>query len=184
MGEPLPKTQNQISFRGHAIECRIYAEDPANNFLPSSGRILALEEPHIPGIRVDSGIRAGSEVSVFYDPILSKIIASADTRTAAIRKMRDALGQYVLLGVATPIEMLRDILAHPEFVAGRLSTHFIDDHMPAWTTPQPTDSQLAGALLAASRTTASANVSKDGMPQGIASPWLTLGRWQIGPESN
>ena len=123
----------QIRVRGHAVECRVYAEDAARGFLPSSGTIRLLEEPLIPGVRVDSGIRRGSEVSVYYDPILSKVIACGEDRAAAIRKLRGALEQYVLLGVAAPLEMLRDILGHGEFAAGNLSTHFLDDHFPDWT---------------------------------------------------
>jgi acetyl-CoA carboxylase biotin carboxylase subunit len=179
-GERLPKTQNELNWRGHAIECRIYAEDPAQNFLPSAGKILVLEEPHIPGVRVDSGIREGSEVSVFYDPILSKVIAYSDTRAGAIRKMGKELEQYVLLGVATPIELLRDILEHPEFQAGRLSTHFLDDHLPNWKPGKATDEDLACALAAALR--AQTTVAKMGgdTKAGVPSPWMSLGAWQIG----
>jgi acetyl-CoA carboxylase biotin carboxylase subunit len=179
-GERLPRSQAEISARGHAIECRIYAEDPANNFLPSSGRILALEEPHIPGVRIDSGIRTGSDVSVYYDPILSKIIARADDREHAIEKMQSALDNYVLLGVATPVELLRDVLNHPEFRKGNLSTHFLDDHLPNWKPQPPSSDLLACALYAAMHapaggTTASANGAKAGVP----SPWQSLGQWQI-----
>jgi 3-methylcrotonyl-CoA carboxylase alpha subunit len=178
-GEPLPKTQKDLTFRGHAIECRIYAEDPAHGFLPSSGRIVALEEPHIPGVRVDSGIYEGCEVPVFYDPILSKVIAFAPTRETAIRKMRTALSQYVLLGVAAPIEILCDILDHPEFAAGRLSTHFLTDHFLDWKPSPPSEGQVAGALLAATRAAAPGAATGDAAPRGQPSPWLTLGSWQI-----
>lgn len=182
-GEPLPKTQEQITFRGHAIECRVYAEDPANGFLPSSGKILALEEPHIPGVRIDSGIREGVEVSVFYDPILSKVISNADDREGAIRKMREVLDRYVVLGVATPLQILRDILAHDEFVAGNLSTHFIDDYFADWKPQPPAALDLAAALLAASRAASGLAVNTgNGTQPGIASPWQTIGSWQIAAE--
>jgi acetyl-CoA carboxylase biotin carboxylase subunit len=178
-GEPLPKTQDQIVFRGHAIECRIYAEDAARNFMPSSGRVLALEEPLLPGVRVDSGIRAGSEVSVYYDPILSKVIAMADTRDGAIRKMREALANYVLMGVASPVEMLREILAHQEFAAGNLSTHFLDENMPDWTPTAAPENELLMALTAASfakSAPASGTAAASNVPQSL---WQTLGSWQI-----
>jgi acetyl-CoA carboxylase biotin carboxylase subunit len=178
-GEKLPKTQAQIHSRGHAIECRIYAEDAAHNFLPSSGTVLALEEPHIPGVRVDSGIREGAEVSVYYDPILSKVIAFGDTRERAIRKMREALKQYVLLGVSTAMELMRDVLAHPEFVAGNLSTHFLDEHLKDWHPSTPDDAELACALVAATKATTKRAAATNGEPRGVPSPWLTLGGWQI-----
>jgi len=179
-GEKLPKSQDQIAFRGHALECRIYAEDPRAGFLPSSGKILALDEPHIPGVRIDSGIREGMDISVYYDPILSKVISFSDDRNGAIRKMREALDRYVLLGVSTPIEILRDILSHPEFVAGNLSTHFIDDHFADWKPSAHDGADLAAALLVATRaTTGMAAASTNGDRPGIPSPWQSLGSWQI-----
>jgi acetyl/propionyl-CoA carboxylase alpha subunit len=178
-GEPLPKKQNEIHSRGHSMECRIYAEDPGNNFLPSSGKILVLEEPHIPGVRVDSGIREGSEVSVFYDPILSKVIATAENRERAIEKMLVALNQYVLLGVASPIEMLRDILLHKEYRAGNLSTHFLDKHFPDWKPSQPNADELSAALFASTRAPSSATAKGTQVHSGISSPWQTIGAWQI-----
>jgi len=178
-GEPLPKRQEEIHFRGHAIECRIYAEDPAHGFLPSSGRILALEEPHLPGLRVDSGIREGSDVSVYYDPILSKVIAGAATREAAIRKMCVALENYVLLGVASPIELLRDILSHPEFQKGRLSTHFLEDHLPDWKPRAAEDSELAAALWAATRAPRLGSQPVEVAGTATPSPWQVLGHWKI-----
>ncbi len=177
-GERLPKLQAEIQPRGHAIECRIYAEDPADGFLPSSGRIVALEEPHIPGVRIDSGIRQGTEVSVFYDPILSKVIAWSTTRAEAIAKMRAALDQYVLLGVANPFPFLRDILDHPAFATGELSTHFVDDYFKHWKLPQPSESALAAALFAASRA-GSAVVSNGAKPENAQTPWTRLGAWSI-----
>ena len=179
-GDTLPRKQGEIRARGHAIECRIYAEDPAHNFLPSSGKVLVLEEPHIPGVRVDSGIRAGSDVSVYYDPILSKVIATADTRDHAIEKMQSALDNYVLLGVATPVELLRDVLNHPEFRRGNLSTHFLDDHLPNWKPTPPSEHEFAVALYAATRAqTESVSNGTNGAPAGIPSPWNSLGAWQI-----
>lgn len=179
-GEKLPRKQADIISRGHAIECRIYAEDPANNFLPSSGKILVLEEPHIPGVRIDSGIRAGSEVSVFYDPILSKVIVRADTREHAIEKMQSALDNYVLLGVATPVDLLRDVLSHEEFRKGNLSTHFLDDHLPNWKPQPPSREELAAALYAAIHAPVNGmGASSNGVKAGVPSPWQSLGAWQI-----
>jgi len=178
-GEKLPKTQEEISFRGHSIECRVYAEDPANNFLPSSGKILALEEPQAPGVRVDSGVLDGSDVPVYYDPILSKVITYSDTRDQAVRKMLAALQEYVILGVRTPIELLVDVLNHPEFQQGNLTTHFLNDHLPDWTPRKPEADELVRALLAASRSRAQVQGSVNGAAPGILSPWVSLGHWEI-----
>jgi acetyl-CoA carboxylase biotin carboxylase subunit len=171
-GAPLPKRQADIVHRGHAIECRIYAEDPANGF-------LMLEEPHIPGVRVDSGIREGSEVSVYYDPILSKVIAHADTRAQAICKLRAALNSYVLLGVATPLALLQDVLDHPEFGRGNLSTHFLPDHFPEWQPPLPSQAELATALAAAAQTKAERSAGEATAVTSATTPWHSLGHWRI-----
>ncbi len=177
-GGKLPKTQDQIRPFGHAIECRIYAEDPANGFLPSSGKILALEEPHIPNVRIDSGIREGSEISVYYDPIMSKVIVWAETREAAIDKMIAALDQYVLLGVAHPVPLLKDVLLHSAFQSGNLSTHFIDDHFIGWKPAAPDNTRLAAALLSASLSVSASKIVIPGI-QKAPSPWTSIGGWRI-----
>lgn len=183
-GETLPKTQNEISFRGHSVECRIYAEDPANGFLPSSGKIQVLEEPHMPGIRIDSGIREGADVPVYYDPILAKVISYGVDRAAALRRIRSALTNYVLLGVATPIELLQDVLRHPEFQAGNLSTHFLDDYLPNWK-PNPLEGEeLAAMLLVAARAPRVAAPLPYGQQAGIPSLWSSIGAWHIAGEGN
>ncbi|MBU0692554.1 acetyl-CoA carboxylase biotin carboxylase subunit [bacterium] len=182
-GEELPKKQVEIHFRGHAIECRIYAEDPANQYLPSSGKILVLEEPQSPGVRVDSGIRQGSDVSVYYDPILSKVTTYSDTRERAIQKMLSALNHYILLGVRTPIELLKDVLRHPEFKSGNLTTHFLNDHLPGWKPASPDKKELARALFAASQAAAASQAKSNGGVPVMQTPWQTLGSWEIAKES-
>jgi 3-methylcrotonyl-CoA carboxylase alpha subunit len=125
-GEQLPFDQASLSQRGHAIECRIYAEDPAQGFLPQAGRLLMYREPAGPGIRIDSGVVEGGEVSVFYDPLLAKLIVSAETRSTAIARADAALQRYIVLGVRTNVAFLRALLRHPQFVAGALHTGFLD----------------------------------------------------------
>ena len=115
-GEPLPFTQASLSQRGHAIECRIYAEDPAQGFIPQAGPILLYREPQGPGIRIDSGVKAGSEVSVHYDPMLAKLIVHASNREEARRRAINALREYAILGIRTNIPFLLQILEHPQFV--------------------------------------------------------------------
>ncbi len=125
-GEPLPFTQNDIQIRGHAIECRIYAEDPSNGFMPSPGRITRLLQPGGPGIREDCGIYEGWVVPMDYDPMLSKLIAFAPTRDLAIARMLRALDEYVIGGIRTNLGLFRRILADADFRAARIDTGYLD----------------------------------------------------------
>jgi acetyl-CoA carboxylase biotin carboxylase subunit len=128
-GEALPWTQQALSQRGHAIECRIYAEDPAAGFLPQAGRLLLYQEPSGPGIRVDAGVVEGGEVPVTYDPMLAKLTVHAETRPLAIDRAIAALRQYPVLGIRTNIAFLIRVLDHPAFRAGDVHTGFIDEHL-------------------------------------------------------
>jgi acetyl-CoA carboxylase biotin carboxylase subunit len=125
-GEKLPFTQEEIKLRGHAIECRIYAEDPDNNFFPSPGKITKLLQPSGPGIREDTGVYEGWKVPLDYDPMLSKLIAYAPDREAALARMRRALDEYFIGGIKTNLPLFRRILEHPDFVAARLDTGLLD----------------------------------------------------------
>ncbi len=178
-GEAIPFTQSEIHPRGHAIECRIYAEDPAKDFLPSSGKILGLEEPQGPGVRCDSGLREELDISVHYDPILSKVITFGENRQQAIDRMRRALADYVILGVATPIPLLRDILEHPAFLAGDLSTHFLEHHFAGWKVPPPGPAIEEAALMAALLVRSAPKSSDGALPRERPTPWQTIGPWEI-----
>jgi len=127
-GKPLAHTQDSVEFSGHAIECRVCAEDPANAFLPSTGRLQYVRPPQGPGIREDRGYEQGSDVSVYYDSLLAKVVAWAPSRTAAIERMRRALQEYRIIGVTTNISMLLSLLEHPAFARGELSTDFVHRH--------------------------------------------------------
>jgi acetyl-CoA carboxylase biotin carboxylase subunit len=135
-GEPLSFAQNDIQQRGHAIECRIYAEDPAQNFLPSIGEITVYQPPSGPGVRVDDGIVSGTAVTPYYDPMLAKVITWGRSREEAIGKMVQALRQTILLGVTTNIPYLLDILQETTFLDGQTSTNYLQIHLPDWQ-PQP-----------------------------------------------
>jgi acetyl-CoA carboxylase biotin carboxylase subunit len=136
-GERLWLGGHDLSQRGHAIECRVYAEDPANNFFPSVGKIEVAREPARPGVRVDAGVTAGDEVSLHYDPMIAKVIAHAETRPDAIRKMDLALAEYDLAGdVTTNLPFLRAVLAHPAFARGETTTNFIEEHLRDWKPPR------------------------------------------------
>lgn len=151
-GESLPLTNNQITRRGHAIECRISAEDVYQNFMPSIGTIRDLREPHGENIRVDSSLYAGMPVTLYYDPMLAKVITWGETRDTAIRTMLDALDGCHIAGISTTIPFCRFVLRHPAFVSGEYSTGFVNEH---WSDAQPSIEpdfqQLAAA--AAIRTT-------------------------------
>jgi acetyl-CoA carboxylase, biotin carboxylase subunit len=125
-GEKLPLAQEDISVRGHAIELRIYAEDPDNNFFPSPGRITRLISPSGPGVRRDSGMYEGWEVPLEYDPLLAKLIGYGETREMAIDRLRRALVEYFVGGIKTNIPLFRRILLHPDFRAGNIDTGFLD----------------------------------------------------------
>ena len=125
-GEPLPFSQQTLSQRGHAIECRIYAEDPSQGFIPQAGTLLLYSEPQGPGVRVDSGVRKGSDVSVHYDPMLAKLIVTGATREEARRRAIAALRSYAILGIRTNIPFLLKVLEHPQFVAAKIDTRFLD----------------------------------------------------------
>jgi acetyl-CoA carboxylase biotin carboxylase subunit len=128
-GEPFPFTQSHFTQRGHAIECRVYAEDPANGFLPSTGKLLQYTEPRGPGIRVDSGFTAGNEVTHFYDPLLAKLIVHAEDREAAIQRMLAALQEFVVHGVITNIDFLQTVLSHPDFANGQVTTRWVENNL-------------------------------------------------------
>ena len=141
-GEPLPFEQEELRQRGHAIECRLYAEDPANHFFPSIGTLALFRLPVGPGVRVDAGIETGSEISPYYDPMLAKIITWGQDRQEAVRKMRLALQNTVVLGVTTNITYLLSILQNPHFLNGQTPTNFLDQHMADWQPEALNDEEL------------------------------------------
>jgi len=178
-GEPLPLRQEELVQRGHAIECRVYAEDPENGFLPSAGKILFSREPAGPGVRVDTGIYSGYTVPVHYDPILSKVIVQAETRVEAIERMKLALKEYPILGIKTIVPYLLAILDHPDFIAGNTFTDFIERNLKGWS-PAPAREEILGpALVAAALATERRAASPAADGPVLPSPWEALGRWEI-----
>jgi acetyl-CoA carboxylase, biotin carboxylase subunit len=125
-GERLPFAQHDVQIRGHAIECRVYAEDPDNNYFPSPGKITLLLQPSGPGIRRDSGMYEGWTVPMDYDPLLAKLIGYGSDRDQAISRVTRALGEYFVGGIKTNISLFRRILRHPDFRAAKLDTGFLD----------------------------------------------------------
>lgn len=179
-GGTLPWKQEELSQRGHAIQARIYAEDPANGFLPAAGPLLHLQEPVGPGIRVDSGVQEGVAVPVHYDPIMAKVIAYGPDRESARLRLIHALEHYVALGVPTSAPFLRDVLAHDAFRDGQTFTDFIPTYFEGWKPELDGIKEIAlGAATVLPEKKQTAVVGEDGTAQ-LASPWATLGSWRIG----
>ena len=182
-GMKLTLKQEDLIQRGHAIECRIYAEDPSNGFLPSIGTLERVESPTGPNVRNDTGIYAGMEVTPYYDPMLSKLVVSSESREESINKMIWALSRYVVLGVTTNIPFLQKVLSHKEFKAGNITTHFIDNYFKDWTIAKEGLPIAAIVSLAVydsmhSRTQETVRY-KESDPH---SPWKHVGRWRMGVE--
>ena len=184
-GRALPWTQDDLTSQGHAIECRIYAEDPANGFMPSLGKILLLNEPSGPGIRIDSGIRQGDEVTMYYDPMIAKLSVHAGSRRNAIDRAVGALKQYAVLGVTTNVEYLITILQEGRFADGDFHTGFLEEELPDWQSNLDADDDLAMAVAAVAEHTRLSSGSASGSegagarPQAVATPWSSLGRFRL-----
>jgi acetyl-CoA carboxylase biotin carboxylase subunit len=154
-GEPLQWRQDSLTQRGHAIEVRVYAEDPANNDFPQAGPLLLYREPSMPGIRIDSGVYEGGEVSVHYDPLIAKLIADGETRDIARRRAIEALRSYPILGIRTNIAFLIEVLTHPRFVSGDIDTRFLEaeGNTLRAAAPVPPEALEVAAALRAPTTT-------------------------------
>lgn len=183
-GEPLPLSQDQLTQRGHALECRVYAEDPFQQFLPSTGWLHYYQEPSAPGLRIDSGVEAGGEVTVHYDPMLSKVITTGPTRQAAIDAMQWALSHYPVLGVMTNHALLLAILKHPQFVAGTFDTHFLTQFPPVDLLDQERQTLDTGGMMAlgaaltqvaSGATLASGTMGDPATAMPTHTPWQSLG---------
>jgi acetyl-CoA carboxylase biotin carboxylase subunit len=148
-GEAIPFTQDEITWEGHAIECRITSEDPGNSFLPSTGRIGNLTIPTGPGVRWDGGIATGVEVGLFYDPMLAKLIVHAPTRIEAIERMKRALLELRVEGVDTSVPFHLRVMDEPDFRAGRLDIRYLENHETELLAPSVDDATIRAVALAA-----------------------------------
>jgi acetyl-CoA carboxylase biotin carboxylase subunit len=182
-GASLPFAQADLHQRGHAIECRLYAEDPHSGFLPSVGRILRFSAPMAPGVRFDSGVRMGDEITIHYDPMIAKVIVHDRTRSDAIARMQAALNQTVILGVTSNLEFLRSLLAHPAFAAGTVDTTFIERHLDDLVVSQPTPPDAVWMAAALEDLAASGSMLVSGAPASPAggfSPWSRSDGFRLG----
>jgi acetyl-CoA carboxylase biotin carboxylase subunit len=188
-GERLPWTQYALAQRGHSIEARVYAEDPSQNFVPQAGPLLLYREPRMPGVRVDSGVAEGGEVTVYYDPLMAKVIATAETRELARQRLIAALRAYPILGIRTNIPFLLRVLDHPRFVAGDIDTGFLDGE--GGTLAQAPESQvppfvrvvleqrqaIARRSIVESRESQKTTDSRPGAYN--KDPWVRLKEWRV-----
>ncbi|MDE1886699.1 MAG: acetyl/propionyl/methylcrotonyl-CoA carboxylase subunit alpha [Gammaproteobacteria bacterium] len=167
-GEPLPLTQNQIKQHGHAIEVRLYAENAAKGFLPVTGRIEAFAIPGQAFARVDTGVRSGDEIGIFYDPMIAKISVSGKDRAEAVSRLREALAHTAVFGMVANLPLLRGIARHPEFAAGRFDTGFIERELNTLLArPAPTPAAMAAAVI-----------SKLAGQNAVTGPWRADG-WRV-----
>ncbi len=152
-GEKLPFTQDELKITGHAIEVRVYAEDPANNFLPDIGTLTTYRPPQGPGVRVDDGFEEGMTIPIYYDPMIAKLITYGSTREEAINRMERAIDDYAISGVETTLGFCRYVMGHKAFRSGKYDTHFVRDHFtPAVLEGHDAEEAMAAALVAASIT--------------------------------
>lgn len=179
-GAPLSFRQEDVDWQGHAIECRIYAEDPANNFFPSPGTIRHLQEPSGPGIRIDSGVTRLSEVSIHYDPMIAKLAVWGRTRDEAIKRLRRALDEYEVSGITTTLSFFREVVKDGEFVEGRLDTGFIarfNERRTANGPVEPSQVEVDLAAIAAALSYSSRRKTSSHNSSGASmSRWKLAGR--------
>jgi acetyl-CoA carboxylase biotin carboxylase subunit len=185
-GEKLPFTQEELSISGHSIEARIYAEDPDNNFVPSPGEIVVYRPAAGPGIRIDSGVYQGARVTVFYDPMVAKLVVWGRDRQEAIERLRRALREFVVKGIKTSIPFHQKVMEHPVFLAGKYDTGFIDQHLAGGKgDPRPVgddtrEARRVGFMMAAiaayRRDKARAAAATAVTPGAGADPWKAFAR--------
>ena len=181
-GEPLPLEQDGLAIDGHAIEVRLYAEDPARDYRPSTGTLHHLRQPQAgPGVRVDTGVREGDAISIYYDPMIAKLITHGATRADALRRMAAALAQYEVAGVQTNLDLLRAVIASEGFAAGAFDTGYLVKHPTLLGADKPAAplaalAVAAASLLARRGADAAAAAGRRADPH---SPWATVSAWRL-----
>jgi acetyl-CoA carboxylase biotin carboxylase subunit len=175
-GEPLPWESDSLRQRGHAIEARVYAEDPSDNFLPQAGPLLVYAEPRAPGVRIDSGVVEGSTISVYYDPLIAKVIATADTRDHAIARLAAALRGFPILGIRTNIPFLIRLLDDPRFGRAEIDTGFLDREIPSLL--DDGDAEMPPWVTAAIDADEGEQPRSSAAQPGLSDPWQRLAGWR------
>jgi 3-methylcrotonyl-CoA carboxylase alpha subunit len=185
-GEPLPCTQDQLNIKGHAFEARIYAEDPEHDFLPSTGRLTVLQAPLETGhVRIDSGVTQGDEISVFYDPMITKLVVWDIDRERALERLIQALSEYKIAGVTTNIPFLYNLASSQAFRRGDVNTGFIEEHEDEIFHRRQADLDYAAPLAAQAILAARKNTAQDLAEQSNEpnSPWHLVNHWRISDNS-
>jgi len=173
-GRPLPFTQDGVAITGHAIECRVYAEDPQQDYLPQTGTVTTLAEPDLPGLRIDGSLYAGAAVTPYYDPLLAKVIAQGATRDEAIARMQAALAGYRIGGIVTNLPQLRAIVATDAFRAGETHTGFLTEHWRPSSQPRELPAEILLAIVGYEAT-------RHTLPSPTATnPWQSVGPLRFG----
>jgi 3-methylcrotonyl-CoA carboxylase alpha subunit len=173
-GNRLPKLQDELKLRGHSFEARIYAENPERGFLPDTGKLVHMQtpEPSI-DVRIETGVKEGDEVSVHYDPMISKLVVWSENRTEALRVLRKALGEFEVVGPATNIEFLKSLASHPSFIQGDVDTGFINRHEAKLFPPKPMlDASIVG-------TTVLYLIGKDRLNEFSSDPWVATNGFRL-----
>ncbi|SHL73610.1 acetyl-CoA carboxylase biotin carboxylase subunit [Hymenobacter psychrotolerans] len=176
-GLPLAFGQDDLSITGHALELRVYAEDPQNNFLPDIGTLTTYVRPQGPGVRVDDGFEQGMEIPIYYDPMIAKLVTFGATREEAIARMLRAIDEYQITGIQTTLDFGRYVLRHPAFVSGNFDTNFIRDHFPA-DALKPAAPDEATAKLAAVLTAMLLAEKKPAIAASTEAPAATGSAWK------
>ncbi len=172
-GEKLSFTQKDLKIKGHAVELRVYAEDPLNNFLPDIGKLEIYKKPEGLGIRVDDGYEEGMNIPIYYDPMISKLIAFADTRENAIHRLVRAIDEYKITGVKNTLAFGKFVVQHPDFISGNFDTHFVDKHYtPEKLVEQNDEESLIAAIIAAKALQQQNSIQSPVLNTVAASKWL------------
>ena len=148
-GEKLSFTQNDLKINGHAMELRIYAEDPCNNFLPDIGKLVRYRKPEGPGVRVDDGFEEGMDIPIYYDPMIAKLVTHGKDREEAINRMKRAIQEYEIVGIKNTLSFGLFVMNHPAFVSGQFNTHFVAEHFKAEYLIQHDEAEMEIAALLA-----------------------------------
>ena len=182
-GHPLTIRQDDVKANGHAFECRIYAEDPFDEFIPSTGTLKQWDPPSGPGLRLDSGFVQGQTVSPYYDPMLAKLIAWGPERSVSLSRMEQALRRFTVLGVTTNIPFLRGVLAHPLVKEGSYDTGLLEEHFdeltPRWTEDAELVAQAIAAWAFGDKVPSSTALRGSSTPSDAAGPWRQAGPWRM-----
>lgn len=177
-GKPIPFKQEDIPQNGHSTECRIYAEDPYSSFLPSPGKVHFFKAPVGPGVRYDAGITTGNEVSIYYDPILAKLITFGQNREESRKRMIGALKENVILGVQTSIPFMLDVLEHPKYITGEINTNFLNQEFSDYKRKEE-DSKLPLALAGLIKSQVQSKTFSTESKPSDSNPFLEIGSWEL-----